>query len=171
MQWHRSVNDACDSWKTTTCSQRKTMLRVKLYLVSAGLGCVPGVSEKTASLHWQYQYELLVGTILLGKHAHARTHARTHTRTHIQRLKIYICLWVPCIDTVVASCLSVSRHNATVAGTRLANHTLRPIPHHVCYSLDSIFCRQHRKLSIWNDIHILVYYLQWTCIHSVSIGI
>ena len=48
---------------------------------------------------------------------------------------------------------------------------LRPIPCHVCYSLDSIFCKQLRKLSIWNDIHILVYYLQWTYIHIVSIGI
>ena len=35
-----------------------------------------------------------------------------------------------------------------------------PIPRHVCYSLDSIFCKQLRKLSILNDIHILVYYLQ-----------
>ena len=36
----------------------------------------------------------------------------------------------------------------------------RPIPCHVCYSLDSIFRKQLRKLSILNDIHILVYYLQ-----------
>ena len=31
----------------------------------------------------------------------------------------------------------------------------------MCYSLDSIFCKHLRKLSILNDIHILVYYLQW----------
>ena len=48
---------------------------------------------------------------------------------------------------------------------------IRPIPCHVCYSLDSIFCKQLRKLSILNYIHILVYYLQWTYIHIVSIGI
>ena len=48
---------------------------------------------------------------------------------------------------------------------------IRPIPCHVCYSLDSIFCKQLRKLSILNDIHILVYYLQWTYIHVASIGI
>ena len=47
----------------------------------------------------------------------------------------------------------------------------RPIPRHVCYSLDSIFCKQLRKLSIWKDIHTLVYYLQCTYIHCVSIGI
>ena len=47
----------------------------------------------------------------------------------------------------------------------------RPIPCHVCYSLDSIFCKQLRKLSVLNDIHILVYYLQWTYIHIVSIAI
>ena len=35
-----------------------------------------------------------------------------------------------------------------------------PIPCHVCYSLDSIFWKHLRKLSILNDIHILVYYLQ-----------
>ena len=46
-----------------------------------------------------------------------------------------------------------------------------PIPCHVCYSLDSIFCKQLRKLSILNDIHILVYYLAFAmnlhacCIH------
>ena len=32
----------------------------------------------------------------------------------------------------------------------------------MCYSLDSIFCKQLRKLSFLNDIHILVYYLQST---------
>ena len=38
-----------------------------------------------------------------------------------------------------------------------------PGPFHVTcvpYSLDSIFCKQLRKLSILNDIHILVYYVQ-----------
>ena len=49
-----------------------------------------------------------------------------------------------------------------------------PIPRHVCYSLDSTFCKQLKKLSVLNDIHILVYYLQWTYMHSptciVSIG-
>ena len=40
------------------------------------------------------------------------------------------------------------------------NAVFWPIPCHVCYSLDSIFCKQLRKLSIINDIHILVYYLQ-----------
>ena len=50
---------------------------------------------------------------------------------------------------------------------------LWPIPRHVCYSLDSILCKLLRKLSIWKDIHTLVYwyYLQCTYILCVSIGI
>ena len=40
-------------------------------------------------------------------------------------------------------------------GIRL--NIIRPIPRHVCYSLDSIFCEQLRKLPICNDKHTLVY--------------
>ena len=53
-------------------------------------------------------------------------------------------------------------------GHKLMRH--RPIPRQVCYSLDSTFCKQLKKLSILNDIHILIYHLHWTYMHIVSIG-
>ena len=95
------------------------------------------------------------------------TWQRLETTAHIQHLQTATSEYIVTGHLMV--CYSPRGDGGWL--TLLEYKRQRPIPCHMCYSLDSIFCKQLRKLSILNDIHILVYYFQWTYIHVVSIGI